>query len=211
MIEKYNIDPKSIGRLEIGSETLIDKAKSVKTNLMQLFKEHENHDIEGVTNINACYGGTAALFNSLAWLESSAWDGRLGIVVMTDIAVYKKGPARPTGGVGSIALLVGPNAPITIEPLRATFMDHSYDFYKPDPRSEYPTVDGKISIGCYINAIDKCYTLLREKQQRLGQRPVSMQEFDFGCFHAPFGKMVQKAFFRLVYRDVLSGDIEVES
>jgi hydroxymethylglutaryl-CoA synthase len=73
---------------------------------------------------------------------------------MTDIAVYKKGPARPTGGAGCVALLVGPNAPITIEPLRATFMDHTYDFYKPDPHSEFPTVDGKISIGCYENAIE---------------------------------------------------------
>ena len=43
---------------------------------------------------------------------------------MSDIAVYKKGPARPTGGAGCIALLVGPNAPITVEPVRSTFVDH---------------------------------------------------------------------------------------
>lgn len=62
-MEKYNVDPKKIGRLEVGTETLIDKSKSTKTVLMQLFKEYGNHDIEGVTSINACYGGTAALFN----------------------------------------------------------------------------------------------------------------------------------------------------
>jgi hydroxymethylglutaryl-CoA synthase len=43
---------------------------------------------------------------------------------MSDIAVYKKGPARPTGGAGCISFLVGPNAPIRVEPVRSTFMDH---------------------------------------------------------------------------------------
>lgn len=41
--------------------------------LMRLFDE--NCNVEGVDSVNACYGGTAALFNSIAWLESSAWDG----------------------------------------------------------------------------------------------------------------------------------------
>ena len=66
-------------------------------------------------------------------MESSAWDGRFGIVVACDIAVYAKGPARCTGGAGSAALLIGPNAPITIEPLRTSYMENAYDFYKPDP------------------------------------------------------------------------------
>ena len=37
--------------------------------------KHGNADIEGVDCINACYGGTAALFNAVNWIESSAWDG----------------------------------------------------------------------------------------------------------------------------------------
>lgn len=38
LLEKNNISPSSIGRLEIGTETFLDKSKSVKTTLMQLFK-----------------------------------------------------------------------------------------------------------------------------------------------------------------------------
>ncbi len=41
--------------------------------------------------------------------------------------------------------------------LRYTHMQHVYDFYKPDLSSEYPTVDGKLSIQCYLGALDKCY------------------------------------------------------
>ena len=68
ILQKYQIDPKQIGRLEVGTETLIDKSKSVKTTLMELFKASGNHDIEGVTTVNACYGGTNALFNTINWV-----------------------------------------------------------------------------------------------------------------------------------------------
>ena len=34
---------------------------------------------------------------------------------MGDIAVYSKGSARPTGGAGACALLIGPNAPVVFE------------------------------------------------------------------------------------------------
>ncbi len=132
-----------MGRLEVGTETLIDKSKSVKTTLMTLFQESKNYDIEGVTSINACYGATNALFSTINWIQSNAYDGnffalyiligRYGIVVSADIAVYPKGPARPTGGAGAIAMLIGPNANIVIDDVRATFMDNAYDFYKPDP------------------------------------------------------------------------------
>lgn len=130
---KYQIDPQSVGRLEVGTETMLDKAKSMKTLLMSLFKESGNHDIEGVTTVNACYGSTNAIFNTLNWMESSSWDGRYGIVISADVAVYPKGNARATGGAGAIAFLIGPDAPIAFEPVRASFIDNTYDFYKPNP------------------------------------------------------------------------------
>ena len=158
----------------MGTESALDRSKSIKTFLMMLFAEHGNHDIEaralvaphsarrcplpyvershalsrslpsedvvvrhgvpstdmkravlqvsavpfqrlfmrgpgmqGVDSLNACYGGTAALFNAVNWVESRAWDGRLALVVAADIAMYAEGPARPSGGCGAVALLVG--------------------------------------------------------------------------------------------------------
>ena len=105
----------SIGRLEVGTETLVDKSKSVKSVLMNLFEESGNSDVEGVDSTNACYGGTAALFNCISWVESSYWDGRYAIAVAGDIAVYAKGNARPTGGAGAVAMLIGPNASLVFE------------------------------------------------------------------------------------------------
>lgn len=63
------------GRLEVGTETIIDKSKSVKSVLMKLFEDSGNFDVEGIDTTNACYGGTNALFNALSWVESSSWDG----------------------------------------------------------------------------------------------------------------------------------------
>jgi len=37
LLYKYNVKPQDIGRLEVGTETIIDKAKSAKTILMSFF------------------------------------------------------------------------------------------------------------------------------------------------------------------------------
>lgn len=215
LLRKYSIDPKSIGRLEVGTETLLDKSKSVKSVLMQLFEESGNSNIEGVDTVNACYGGTNALFNSVNWVESSAWDGRNAIVVAGDIALYKKGNARPTGGAGCVAMLVGPDAPLVFDAgLRGSYIKHAYDFYKPDLTSEYPIVDGQYSIQCYTEAVDACYKAYNEREKTLKQRQngnhvngsTSEQEtpldrFDYMCFHAPTCKLVAKSYARLLYND----------
>ncbi|KAI0230075.1 3-hydroxy-3-methylglutaryl coenzyme A synthase [Massospora cicadina] len=205
LLEKYNIDPKSIGRMEVGTETVIDKSKSVKTALMQLFVESGNSDIEGVDTTNACYGGTSALFNALSWVESSYWDGRYALVVCGDIAVYAAGAARPTGGCGAVALLIGKDAPIVFDRgLRATHMEHVYDFYKPDLMSEYPAVNGVLSVECYLRSLDKCYALYKKKFR--AQHPgseVTLDTFDFNLFHSPYTKLVQKSYGRLAFNDFL--------
>lgn len=77
LMEKNNVAYTDIGRLEVGTETILDKSKSTKTVLMQLFAESGNTNVEGIDTTNACYGGTQALFNAVSWVESSAWDGEL--------------------------------------------------------------------------------------------------------------------------------------
>lgn len=49
-------------------------------------------------------------------------------------------------------------------------MRHAYDFYKPDLKSEYPVVDGRLSIECYLSALDRCYSVYRSKVQAQWQR-----------------------------------------
>jgi hydroxymethylglutaryl-CoA synthase len=204
LIDQSGVSMNDIGYLEVGTETILDKSKSVKTVLMDLFESSGNTDIEAVDTTNACYGGTAALFHALDHCSSSNWDGRLAIVVAADIAVYDKGNARPTGGCGAIAMLIGPNAPIVFDPVRASYMTNIYDFYKPDPASEYPTVDGKLSLQAYITAVDKCYQAYRAKYLKRypDKEGVSMlDEFDGVLMHSPYCKLVRKAFARLLFNE----------
>jgi hydroxymethylglutaryl-CoA synthase len=204
LLEKYSIAPDSIGHVEVGTETLTDKSKSVKTSLMRLFGQ--NTDLEGITNVNACYGGTAALFNSIAWVESSEWNGKYALVVCGDIAVYEKGPARPTGGCGALAILIGPDAPLAMEPgVRASHALDVYDFYKPF-HSEYAAVDGKLSQWAYLSSVDTCYQ--RYKAKYAARHPtapaVTVDHFDYFAFHTPYNKLTQKGFARILFMDFLA-------
>ncbi|CCD27212.1 hydroxymethylglutaryl-CoA synthase NDAI_0K00230 [Naumovozyma dairenensis CBS 421] len=209
LLKNYKLDTSNIGRLEVGTETLIDKSKSVKSVLMQLFPDN-NGDIEGIDTLNACYGGTNALFNSLNWIESSSWDGRDAIVVCGDIAIYDKGAARPTGGAGVVAMWIGPNAPIVFDSVRGSYMEHAYDFYKPDFTSEYPYVDGHFSLTCYVKALDQVYKNYSRKAISKGglvTNPLSnealnvLEYFDYNVFHVPTCKLVTKSYGRLLFND----------
>ncbi|KAF9565880.1 hydroxymethylglutaryl-CoA synthase [Agrocybe pediades] len=213
LLEKFNIDPKSIGRIDVGTETIIDKSKSVKTTLMDLFAESGNFDIEGIDSKNACYGGTAALFNAINWIESSSWDGRNAIVVCGDIAVYAEGAARPAGGAGACAMLIGPNAPVVFEPIHGSYMANTYDFYKPQLSSEYPEVDGPVSVVTYVAALDAAYTAFREKVAKAAKRGVagkpadtifSLEDVDYAIFHSPYGKQAVKGHARMMFNDFLA-------
>jgi hydroxymethylglutaryl-CoA synthase len=213
LLEKYDIDPNDIGRLEIGTETLVDKSKSTKTVLMSLFPDN-NRDIEGVTVINACYGGTAALLNTFAWVESDGWDGRYGIVVAADIAAYAKGAARPTSGAGAVALLIGRDAPLAFcnPKERVTHAAHVWDFFKPDHNVEYPTVNGSLSQVCYYQALEDCYLRFVDKMEKIDQdasdgkdndglSTFDAESADYFVFHAPYNKLVQKSYARLFLLD----------
>ncbi|WFD41305.1 hydroxymethylglutaryl-CoA synthase [Malassezia japonica] len=220
LLEKYNVDPKNIGRLDVGTETIIDKSKAVKTVLMDLFASHGNTDIEGIDSKNACYGGTAALFNAVNWIESSSWDGREAIVFAGDIAIYAEGSARPVGGAGAVAMLIGPNAPLVMEPVHGTHMINAWDFYKPDLSSEYPQVDGPETLQTYLGSVDASYDAFRAKYSKLAkskglplnksatsQDPradFSLADVDFVALHSPYAKLVQKGFARMLYNDYLA-------
>ncbi|KAG7009365.1 hypothetical protein G7Y79_00002g004800 [Physcia stellaris] len=199
LLHKYAIDPKSIGRLEVGTETLLDKSKSVKSVLMQLFESSGNSNIEGVDTVNACYGGTNALFNSINWVESSA-------------------KCSSNGGAGCVAMLIGPDAPLAFEPgKRGSYMRHAYDFYKPDLTSEYPVVDGQFSVKCYTEAVDSCYKAYNDRENVLQSAGLAngvhesedssntpLDRFDYVLFHSPTCKLVAKSYARMLYNDYLA-------
>jgi hydroxymethylglutaryl-CoA synthase len=109
--------------------------------------------------------------------------------------------------------------------LIGTYMEHVYDFYKPDLTSEYPIVDGHYSVTCYTRALDKCYQHYNQKFEKQSkgtngitngttnghkEEPIGLDRFAHFAFHAPTCKLVQKSYARLLYNDYLSSPTNEE-
>jgi 3-hydroxy-3-methylglutaryl CoA synthase len=96
-------------------------------------------------------------------------------------------------------------------------MDNTYDFYKPKLDSEYPVVDGPLSVTTYIAAMDGAYTAFRAKVASATKAlnghlngethgktsdPKAIfnlrRDVDYPVYHSPYGKQVQKGHARLV-------------
>lgn len=206
LLSRTKVPISKIGKLEFGTETLHDKSKSTKTILMQLFKTNKN--IEGVTNLNACYGGTSALFNCISWGKNEG-KGRYSIVVMADVAVYDSIAAQPTGGVGAVALLLGPDPSVEIERNRVSHFENAYDFFKPNLGKEFPVVNGRLSTELYNRVLLEVYEKVLRAYREEGV-VVDLSFFDFFCFHCPFAKQVEKGFLKLYFNDIIKGRFKDE-
>jgi len=217
LLSTHNISPECIGRIDVATESSIDRSKSIKSVLMTLF-HGLNHEIDGNDVTHACFGGYQALINSISWMESSFWNGKYALVVCSDIALYSDSAARATGGAGAIAMLIGHNAPLVIEPqLRSMWIEHTYDFFKPirNPPTEYPIVFGSETMNCFYKGIERCYKNLIQKNRSLRissthnnntnnaenrmEHDEDALEIDYFLCHAPFNKLVRKSFAWLLY------------
>src|SRR5260221_178862 len=54
--------------------------------------------------------------------------------------------------------------------IHASYMANTYDFYKPNLSSEYPEVDGPVSVVTYVAALDAAYSVFKEKVAKLSKR-----------------------------------------
>lgn len=104
MLNKYEIDPKNIGRIDVAIEATPDESRSLRKELAAFFARAGNFHVERVDT----HGSTGALFNAVNWVEGTSWDGRSAIVV-------EGGFQTPFAGIGIAAILIGPNAPLVLE------------------------------------------------------------------------------------------------
>mmetsp|Transcript_30028 Transcript_30028/g.69960 ORF Transcript_30028/g.69960 Transcript_30028/m.69960 type:complete len:821 (-) Transcript_30028:19-2481(-) len=186
----------SVGRLDVGSESLIDRSKSIKSYVMDLFERYgQENNIEGVDQYNACYGGQAAGLAVQSWIESDRWDGRYGVAVATDISEAHSSHMFTTGAA-STASLFFPDAPLAHHSVRASCILNRFDFLKPVGwYSIAPLTDGKYSIEVYMNAAEHCW---RNLQKKIGRGPLSVT--DYNVFHTGGGYHVVKKVFEKLYR-----------
>jgi len=139
LIEKNHLDPNTIGRIYLGTESALDGAKPTATYVVNMLQQKledrygaacfRNCDVVDLTF--ACVGGVDALQNTLDWVKGD--EGRIGIVVTSDFAKYElASTGEYTQGAGAVAMLVKHNPRLLA--IRDTFgvgMHSEHDFYKP--------------------------------------------------------------------------------
>ena len=139
LVRENGIDPRTVGRLYLGTESALDSAKPTATYVGAIVEQAlesqygprclRNCDVVDMTF--ACVGGVDALHNSLEWVRGDA--SRRAIVVAADFAKYALASAGEyTQGAGAVAMLVS-QAPrlLSLESDFGVGMHSVGDFYKP--------------------------------------------------------------------------------
>lgn len=139
LIDKNQINPKSIGRIYLGTESALDGSKPTATYALNMLEQRYapaygkdcflNCDVVDMTF--ACVGGVDALHSTLDWIRGD--EARVGIVVTSDFAKYElNSTGEYTQGAGAIALLLKSNPRLlSIHSILGVATKSEHDFYKP--------------------------------------------------------------------------------
>ena len=139
LIFANNIDPRTIGRIYLGTESALDAAKptatyaieAVENELSNTFGERSFKNCDVVDMTFACVGAVDALHNSLDWVKNG--NKRKAVVIASDFAKYELSSAGEyTQGAGAVALLITENPSIlSISNTWGVATKSVGDFFKP--------------------------------------------------------------------------------
>ena len=113
LLTRCGVSWQDVGMLGVGSESLLDRSKSLKTGLMASFEARGDCAVEGTDFYHAYEGGILALRRCIDWSQSASWDGRWAVAICADVA-DGLGDDVCTGAAAA-AVLVGPMAPLVLE------------------------------------------------------------------------------------------------
>ncbi len=142
LMDRNGLDPRSIGRLYLGTESALDGSKPTATYILEMLTERyapeygadcfRNCDVVDMTF--ACIGAVDALQNTLDWVARGGPEqDRMGIVVFSDNAKYDlHSSGEYTQGAGGGAMLVRHNPRLLAIPdVWGVSTTPVHDFFKP--------------------------------------------------------------------------------
>jgi hydroxymethylglutaryl-CoA synthase len=223
LMERNDIKPKDINRIEIGTESSPDKSKSITTYVIgALEKKFGKGSLKRCASPegkSACAYTAFALENALDWVWSGRSNGNCRIICATDIARYDlMNPGEPTQGAASAAVLVGSNPKLLeFDKIIGQYTEDEGSFYRPN-HSHTARVNGKDSEIKYLTGMKEAFDHYYDQATQYGLVNLKPGEaltdhFDLISFHQPFPKMVENAFASLLiheYRKLPRWDIVVK-
>ena len=206
LMDRKDIAPEDVGRIDVATESAFDKSKPVSTYiagaLEQVFDGSFVHANKGERKF-ACISGTQALNDAMNWIAAGRHRGKGALVITTDTALYERGdPGEATQGAGAVAMYVTEDPSVVELSMEQGFgsVDET-DFLKPN--QQFPSVDGKRSMQVYLSRMREA---LEDFESAAGR--THPDDYRFIPFHTPFPNMVRKAAV-LGYRHMLR-DTEIE-
>ncbi|SDI57776.1 hydroxymethylglutaryl-CoA synthase [Chryseobacterium taeanense] len=210
LIEDYQLNPKEIARIYLGTESALDAAKPTASYAMQMVEEvlepkfgsrcFKNCDVVDMTF--ACIGAVDALHNSLDFVRVNP--DKKAVVIASDYAKYELASSGEyTQGGGAVAVLISSKPDlIEIENHWGIATESVFDFFKPRrhfkkeelvnaPESypekievftDEPVFDGQYSNQCYQDRIREAY----EHYKELTGKNKPYENWKYLIFHLPY-------------------------
>jgi hydroxymethylglutaryl-CoA synthase len=231
LIQDYDIDPRNVGFLGLGTESSTDNAAGavivrgmVDRGLESMSRPRLSRNLEVPEFKHACLGGIYALKAALRYVACDAGD-RVAIVVCADVAEYERGSSgEQTQGAGAVALLVT-NQPKLFEvdlahagtasdyrgpDFRKPFSRHFTKGYAANTRrlSDFPVFSGKYSTFSYLDeTVHAVEDMLRKLNVSAGTYYGSVHSL---FFHRPYQMMPIQAMSFLYVRGLARGDHHID-
>ncbi|SUX46259.1 hydroxymethylglutaryl-CoA synthase family protein [Chryseobacterium indoltheticum] len=210
LIKDYQINPKEISRIYLGTESAIDAAKPTASYAMQMVEKvlepdfgercFKNCDVVDMTF--ACIGAVDALHNSLDFIRVNP--DKNAVVIASDYAKYELASSGEyTQGGGAIALLVSAKPDlIEIENNWGIATESVFDFFKPRRHfkkenlknatesfpdkieifTDEPVFDGQYSNQCYQDRIREAY----QHYEEVSGKTKPSENWKYLIFHLPY-------------------------
>ncbi|MBU4538182.1 MAG: hydroxymethylglutaryl-CoA synthase [Weeksellaceae bacterium] len=221
LMKDYELSPKDISRIYLGTESALDAAKPTATYAMQMVEEvleddfgkrcFKNCDVVDMTF--ACVGAVDALQNCLDFCRANP--GKKAVVIASDYAKYELASSGEyTQGGGAVALLLSDNPQLLeIENIYGVATESVFDFFKPrraalksdlnsakefmpdklEIFTDEPVFDGHYSNQCYQDRIREAYE--HYKEQTGIEKPY--EEWRYLIFHLPYAFHGKRVFTEL--------------
>ncbi len=199
LIQQENLNPATISRIYVGTESSVDSSKPVGSYILSLLESQlgeatfRNCDVLDITF--ACIGAVDALQNCLDYIRLNPT--KKAIVVATDNAKYDlNSTGEYTQGAGAVAMLITSNPRVlSFSNEVGVATEGVFDFFKPrryfskeealqlknNPEwngvlenelsiyKEQPVFDGQYSNQCYINRITEAYQHYKAESNQSGK------------------------------------------
>jgi hydroxymethylglutaryl-CoA synthase len=210
LIKDYDINPKEIGRVYLGTESAVDAAKPTASYAVQMVEKvledefgtrcFKNCDVLDMTF--ACVGAVDALHNALDFVRVNP--DKKAVVIASDYAKYELASSGEyTQGGGAVSLLVSSKPDLLeIENNWGVASESVFDFFKPrrsylkedlkDAPENYPekieiftdepVFDGQYSNQCYQDRIKEAYYHYKEITRQ--EKPY--ENWKYIIFHLPY-------------------------